>query len=94
MDEKSKEMMVEELEKLGIEKDQIDDYMIWGVKKLMLGVMKIKWSFKENGIKGEEAEEQLNKIVDKVWAMDADELHEMMHKDCECDWEKKEKEKE
>jgi hypothetical protein len=79
MDDKMKEMMVEELEKLGIAKDQIDDYMIWGVKKLMLGVMKIKWSLKENGVKGGEADKKLKAIVDKVTSMDAEDLHEMMH---------------
>ncbi|MCX6809286.1 MAG: hypothetical protein NTZ65_00820 [Candidatus Berkelbacteria bacterium] len=89
LDSKAKEMMTSELGKLGIKKDQVDDYMIWGVKKLMLGVMKIKWSLKENGIEGKTADEQLKKIVDKVVKMDADDLHEMMHKNGDdCDWKK------
>ena len=93
MDEKMKDMMVEELEKLGIEKDQIDDYMIWGVKKLMLGIMKIKWSLKESGIEADEADKKLKEIVDKIESMDADKLHEMMHKHCDnCGCSKKEKE--
>ena len=86
IDPKMREKMFKELEKLGIKKDQVDDYMIWGLKKLMLGVMKIRWSLEENGIKGKEADEKLKKIVDKVTAMSADDLHEMMHKNCEeCD---------
>lgn len=90
MDEKMKEMMTEELEKLGISKDQVDDYMIWGVKKLMLGVMKVKWSLKENGIKGDEADKKLKEIVDKIVGMDAEDLHEMMHRNCECGGSKEE----
>lgn len=91
MDDKMKEGMMEELEKLGVPKDKVDDYMIWGVKKLMLGVMKIKWSLKENGVEGKDADEQLKKIVDKVVSMDADTLHEMMHKGDEgcCGWKDK-----
>lgn len=80
MDDKMKEEMMAELEKLGVSKDKVDDYMVWGVKKLMLGVMKIKWSLKENGIEGKEAEEILKKIVDRAVSMDAEKLHEMMHK--------------
>ena len=92
MDEKMKDTVIKELEKLGFEKDQIDDYLIWGAKKLMLGVMKIKWSMMENGIEGAEADEKLKKIVDKVISIDAKHLHEMMHKDHDKDWSKKEKE--
>lgn len=87
LNDKMKDMMVDELEKLGIKKDQIDDYMIWGVKKLMLGVMKIKWSLEENGIKGDKADKKLKEIVDKVVAIDAEDLHEMMHKSC-GEWDK------
>lgn len=65
-------------------------FIIWGVKKLMLGVMKIKWSLEENGVEGEEADKKLKSIVDKIVAMDAAELHEMVHKHCDCgeDWSK------
>lgn len=88
MDKKLKEEMAKELEKLGIKKDETDDYMVWGVKKLMLGVMKIKWSLEENGVTGKEADNKLKSIVDKVMAMSSDELHQMMHKNGEDDWSK------
>lgn len=81
----SKKMIIE-LDKLGIKKDQIDKYMVWGIYKLMLGVMKIKWSLEENGIKNGEAEKTLNKIVDSIVKIDADDLHKMIHKskDWQC----------
>ena len=86
---KNKKMLEEltgELEKIGIKKDQIDDYMAWGVMKLALGIMKIKWSLKENGISGDEAKKKLDKIIELVAKKDADELHKMMHKSGEDNW--------
>lgn len=81
-----------ELKKAGIEKGQINDYMVWGVAKLMLGVMKIKWSLDESGIKGKEADKKLAAIVELVSKKSADELHEMLNKNedcgCESDWKK------
>lgn len=64
-----------------------DDYMSWGVYKLALGVMKIKWSLEENGVKGEEATEKLEKIVSEITKKDADKLHKIVHGDME-DWKK------
>ena len=89
--EKMMKEMEEELAKAGIKKEEIDDYMVWGVMKLMLGIMKIKWSLKESGVKDAEAKKKLNKIVSMISEKDADTLHEMMHKNdgCGCgDWKK------
>lgn len=73
-----------ELEKVGIKKEEINEYMVWGVAKLMLGVMKIKWSLEESGIKGAEAKEKLDKIISMVSDKNADLLHEMIHKNDKC----------
>lgn len=78
-DGKMMEMITSELKKVGIEKDQVDDYMVWGLMKLSLGIMKIKWSLDENGIKGKEADDKLAAIVKMVSAKSADELYSMMH---------------
>jgi hypothetical protein len=79
-DEKMMIELVKELSKAGIKKEQVDDYMFWGVMKLMLGIMKIKWSLEESGIKGIEAKKKLDKIIAMVAEKSADELHEMVHK--------------
>ncbi len=78
--EKMLEMVADELGKVGIKKDQIDDKMLWGVMKLTLGMMKIKWSLKESGFDETEAKEKLDKIVKMVSEKDADTLHQMIHK--------------
>jgi len=69
------EKMAKELEKLDVE---VDDYMVWGVYKLALGVMKIKWSLAEN--KAKDADKKLDEIVEMIKKKSADDLHEMMHR--------------
>jgi hypothetical protein len=81
------EDLAKELEKVGVKKDEIDEYMVWGVYKLALGVMKIKWSLDGNGIEGNEADEKLNKIIKMISEKSADDLHEMMHKSGDEGWE-------
>ena len=78
-DEKMMDEMVQELAKAGIKKEQIDEKLTWGVMKLMLGVMKIKMSLKENGLMEDDSMEKLNKIMAMVAEKDADELHKMVH---------------
>ena len=57
-----KEKVVEELEDLGIEKNKIDNYMIWGAKKMMIGIMKMKMSMKESGMDKDETEKMMKKL--------------------------------
>ena len=78
-DEKMMDEMTKELAKVGIKKEQIDENMTWGIMKLMLGVMKIKMSLKENGLMEDDSMEKLNKIMAMVAEKDVDELHEMVH---------------
>lgn len=78
--------LIEVLEKAGIKKDEIDNYMMWGVYKLALGVMKIKWSLEEAGVKGDAVKKKLNKIIELVSQKSADDLHQMMHKSGGGDW--------
>lgn len=73
-----------DLEKIGIKKNDLDDYMVWGVYKLALGVMKTKWSLEESGAK--DADKKLDQIIDLIKNKPADELHELLHKSGKGDW--------
>jgi len=70
MDEEKKTKMMEELEKMGITKDMVDERLMWGAKKMMFGMMKVRWSLKENGMDEEKAKETVKKMVDKMMEMD------------------------
>lgn len=66
MDLKMMDELKEELTKLGIEEKMIDERMLWGSKKLILGIMKINHSLKESGLSDDEARQMIGKMVDKI----------------------------
>ena len=85
MNEEKRKMIVDELKKLGIKEDKIDDYMIWGVMKMMMGMMKMRWSLKEGGMKEADVKKMLDKITDKMIEMDmSKEMEEWKEKKEHC----------
>jgi hypothetical protein len=70
MDPKMKEEMVENMKKLGIDEDMVDDNIIWGAKKMMYGMAKVMWSLKESGIEEEKAKEILKKMTNMMMEKD------------------------
>lgn len=75
-----KKMMMEEFEKIGISKDMVDEHLMWGAMKMMRGMMKVRWSLKENDMDGDKAKETVKKMVDKMAAMDMSEKMEKWEK--------------
>lgn len=89
MDEKMKDEMMAEWEKLGLTKDQIDDHVLWGGKKVMFGIAKVKWALKEKGVDDAKAKDMLKKmttmVIDSDVKMDMDmkkDWHDHKH-DCQ-----------
>ena len=66
MDEKMKEQMMDELEKLGIDKDMVDDNVIQGSKKLMFGAAKVMRGLKAGGMDEDDAREKVKMMVEKM----------------------------
>ena len=66
LDPKIKEEMVENMKKLGIDENMVDDTIIWGAKKIMYGMAKVMRSLKESGVEGEKAKEILKKMTDMM----------------------------
>ena len=108
MDEEKKKMMMEKMKEMGFdEKIMEDHHAMWAGKKIMFGIMKMKWIMKENGIEDNIAKETLKKMTDMIINKGMDEkmmakmkekmemrkehMHE--HKDghCDCGCEKEEK---
>lgn len=86
MSAKMKEEIMEEMKKLGIEERMIDERLVWGSKKMMMGVTKAMMSLKENGMEEEEAKETIKKMLDSMMQK------EMMEKSIAMmeDWKKEE----
>jgi len=78
--EKSEKMekMAAKLEELGIKKDQIDEKMVWGMRKMFMGAMKMRWSMKEHGMSDDEAVQKLNKIFAMIAEKDMIKWEEKM----------------
>ena len=83
MDEKMKDQMMDELKKIGIDEEMVDEHLLWGTKKMMFGMGKVMWSLKESGVKEDKAKEILKKMVDRMMEMDTSEKMDewMEHKD-------------
>lgn len=88
MDDEMKDKVMAGLEDLGIDKDKIDDRLVWGAKKVMIGLMKMRWSLKDSGMDAEEVDEVLKKAVDKMLDKDMLDQMEEMHQDHDHDWKK------
>ena len=79
IDTKMKEKMIEEMKKIDLDENMIDDKLVWGAKKIMFGIAKVKWSLKENDIDDDKAKEILKKMVDMIIEKDMSEAIEKMH---------------
>jgi hypothetical protein len=88
MDEKMKGQMMEELTKIGISEDMVDDHLIWGATKMMMGMGKVMWSLKESGVDDAKAKEMLKKMTDRMMEMDMsakmDDWKDHKHGHCNC----------
>jgi hypothetical protein len=78
MDPKKKEKMMKKLEELGIDKEMVDERLMWGAKEMMFGMMKVVWSLKENGMSDEQIKEVIQKMMTKMSEMDMSEKMEKM----------------
>lgn len=84
LDEEKMQKIADKLEKMGMDKEAIDERAIWGAKKMFMGIMKLRWVMEEKGISQAKAKKIVKGLVDK--AMDNDlkkmmeEKEEMGHK--------------
>lgn len=69
MDEKMVKEIKKNLADLGVKKDMIDEYMVWGAMKTMLGTAKMKWALTENGMSKTDADKMVEKITSKMAKM-------------------------
>ncbi len=77
MDEEKMNKMMDELKKLGIDKDMIDDHTMLAAKKITFGIMKLRWMMDEKGVDKAKTKKVIQMLVDK--AMEKD-LKKMMDK--------------
>lgn len=92
MDEKAKEEMMKKWKELGLDKDMVDEHVMWGAKKIMFGIAKVKHSLKEKGMEEAKVKEVLKKMLDM--AIESDMKMDWKEKHGMHGWHGKEKEEE
>jgi len=79
MDKAMMDEMSEAMEKVGLKADMMDEDMMWGAKKMMFGVAKVKWALKEKGLKDSQIEEAMMKMMKMMMKKDMSGKMEHMH---------------
>lgn len=89
MDKDMVEEMTKKLTDLGIDKEMIDEKLMWVVKKTSMKIMKFRLILDEKGVTEDKTKEIVKKIVDKAFDKDLNKIREWHkeheerhHKDC------------
>ena len=80
MTEEKKEKMTAKLKELGVDESKIDERMMWSVKKVSFGLMKLRLVLDEKGIAETQSREIIDKLVDKAKNKDLAKVREWHEK--------------
>ena len=80
MSEEKKAKLTEKLKELGIDESKIDDRLLWSVKKVSFGLMKLRLVLDDIGIDESKSREVIDKLVDKAANKDLAEVREWHEK--------------
>ncbi len=80
MSEEKKEMLTAKLKELGIDESNIDERLMWSVKKVSFGLMKLRLVLDDKGIDEAKSQEIIDKLVDKAKGKDLAKVREWHEK--------------
>ena len=80
MSEEKKEKLTVKLKEMGIDESKIDERLMWSVKKVSFGLMKLRLVLDEKGIDEAQSKEIIDKLVDKAMNKDLAKVREWHEK--------------
>ncbi|HTB48686.1 MAG TPA: hypothetical protein VK712_01240 [Verrucomicrobiae bacterium] len=80
MSEEKKEKLTAKLKELGIDENSIDDRLLWSVKKVSFGLVKLRLVLDDKGIDEAKSREIIDKLVDKAKNKDLAKVREWHEK--------------
>jgi hypothetical protein len=80
MSEEKKEKLTAKLKEMGVDESNIDEKLMWSVKKVSFGLMKLRLVLDDKGIDEAKAQEIIDKLVDKAKTKDLAEIREWREK--------------
>jgi hypothetical protein len=80
MSEEKKEKLTAKLKEMGIDESQIDERLMWSVKKVSFGLMKLRLVLDDKGIDEAKSREIVNTLVEKASNKDLAKLREWHEK--------------
>ena len=80
MSEEKKEKLTSMLKELGIDESNIDERLMWSVKKVSFGLMKLRLVLDDKGLSEAQSKEIIEKLVDKATNKDLAKVREWHEK--------------
>jgi hypothetical protein len=80
MSEEKKEKLTAKLKEMGIDESKIDERLMWSVKKVSFGLMKLRLVLDDKGIDEAQSREIIEKLVDKATKKDLAKVREWHEK--------------
>ena len=80
MSEEKKEKLTSMLKELGIDESNIDERLMWSVKKVSFGLMKLRLVLDDKGLSEAQSKEIIEKLVDKATNKDLAKVREWQEK--------------
>jgi hypothetical protein len=80
MSGEKKEKLTAKLKEMGIDEGKIDERLLWSVKKLSFGLMKLRLALDDKGIDEAQSREIIEKLVDKATKKDLAKVREWHEK--------------
>lgn len=80
MSQEKKAKLTADLKEMGIDENQIDDRLMWSVKKVSFGLMKLRLVLDDKGIDEARSREIIDKLVEKASNKDLAKVREWHEK--------------
>jgi len=80
MSEEKKAKFTAKLKELGIDESSIDERLMWSVKKVSFGLMKLRLVLEDKGIDETKSREIIDKLVEKAKTKDLAKIREWHEK--------------
>ena len=80
MSEEKKEKLTAKIKEMGIDESKIDERLMWSVKKVSFGLMKLRLVLDDKGIDEEQSRKIIDTLVDKAKNKDLTKVREWHEK--------------